>query len=191
MRQQLITTILLAIILSVAICIKMLYYPKLYGHTAFYFHSTFWICGILITIISFNLIWHWATARKSGQKPRPYAFWPNRRKTFRIIYPAFLRPIIIIDTANDVKRRQLEFSIVDLSQEGCCFLDDGSLGEMNVFTGRVQLNNGNTITVTGRFIRRKGDHISVRFERAIGWPTLLEEQRRVLVHMKPAPRHTA
>ena len=189
MRQQLIITLSLAAILSVALCLKFIYYPETSGNTAFYFHSTFWICGILITIIGLNMIWNAISAQKGVRGHRPHAFWPNRRKTFRIIYPAFLRPTLIVDDIDGIRKRQLEFAIVDLSQEGSCFLDDGSLGPMKTFSGRIRLNNGETITISGEYIRQTDDHVSVQFSRSISWPILLEEQRRVLTRMKPAPRH--
>jgi len=189
MRQQFITTIVLSIILIITVGIKLAYFPKLHGHTAFYFHSTFWICGILITILLLNMLWNTMAVRKGGKQHRPYAFWPNRRNTFRIIYPAFIRPMLIVDSIDGNQKRQLEFSVVDLSQEGGCFIDDGCLGEMKHFAGRIRFQNGETVSIAGEFIRRKAEHVSVRFTQAISWPTLLEEQRRVLVHMKPIPRH--
>ena len=97
--------------------------------------------------------------------------------------------MLIVDTIDGIDKRQLEFCVVDLSQGGGCFIDDGCLGEMKSFSGRIRFQNGDVIPVTGEFIRRKGDHVSVRFIHSISWPTLLEEQRRVLVHMKPIPRH--
>lgn len=188
MRQQLIITIFLMVILSIAITLKLACFPKITGHTLFYFHTTFWICGILVTILSFNIIWNLITSKKSGKTIKPYAFWPNRRETFRIIYPAFIRPTFIIDQIDGTDKRHLEFPIVDLSQEGSCFIDDGCLGEVNRFAGRIRLNNGETIKVNGKFIRKNGDHVSVQFQRAIHWPILLKEQRRLIGHLKPRHR---
>lgn len=189
MRQQLIITIFLSIVLAVAICIKLAFFPKIHGHTAFYFNSTFWICGLVITILSLNMLWNTMATHKGLKTHRPYAFWPNRRETFRIIYPAFIRPMLIVESVDGADKRQLEFSVVDLSQEGGCFIDDGCLGEMRKLSGRIRFHNGESVSVEGEFIRRKGDHVSVRFVHAISWPTLLEEQRRIMVHMKPAPKH--
>ncbi len=189
MRQQLILTISLGIILLVAVCVKLAYFPELHGHTAYYFHSTFWICGLLIIILSLNMLWNSFTAKKGTKKYRPYAFWPNRRNTFRIIYPAYARPTLIVASIDGLDKRQLEFSIEDLSQEGGCFIDDGSLGAMNTFSGSIRFRSGDTVSVSGEFIRKRSNHISVRFNHAIGWPILLEEQRRILVQMKPMPRH--
>jgi hypothetical protein len=189
MRQQLIVTISLSIILLISICVKLAFFPKPDGHTAYYFQSTFWICGLLITVISFNLIWNVFFSKKNAPRHRPHTFWPNRRNTFRIIYPAFIRPTLIVETIDGRHKRQLEFSIFDLSQEGSCFIDDGSLGEMNSFSGWIRFRSGEAVSISGEFIRRRGDHVSVQFRRAISWPTLLEEQRQVLVHMKPASRH--
>jgi hypothetical protein len=189
MRQQLLVTISLSIILLLSIYIKFAFFPKPDGHTAYYFQSTFWICGLLITVISLNLIWNAFVHKKGAPRHRPHAFWPNRRNTFRIIYPTFIRPALIVETIDDRPKRQLEFSIVDLSQEGSCFIDDGSLGEMKSFSGCIRFRSGVTVSISGQFIRRRGDHVSVRFRHAINWPTLLEEQRQVLVHMKPVSRH--
>lgn len=191
MRQQLIITISLAVILSVAICIKLIYFPRTIGHTAFYFQSTFWTCGILIAIFSLNMIWTIFTIKKGAKVHRPHAFWPNRRNTYRIIYPAFLRPRLVVEKIDGIEKRQLEFAIVDLSQEGSCFIDDGSLGRMATFSGHIRLNNGDTIAVAGTFIRKNGDHISIQFNRSVSWPILLEEQRRVLTHMKPTKSRLA
>jgi hypothetical protein len=189
MRQQLIATISLSIILLLSICVKWAFFPKPNGHTAYYFQSTFWICGLLVTVISLNLLWNVFISKKGVSRHRPRAFWPNRRSTFRIIYPAFIRPTLIVETIDGRHKRQLEFSIVDLSQEGSCFIDDGSLGEMKSFSGCIRFRSGETVSISGKLIRRRGDHVSVQFHHAIGWPTLLEEQRQVLVHMKPASRH--
>lgn len=189
MRQQLIITIILTLILSIAISLKLIYFPRLHGHAGFYFYSTFWICGILITVISLNMLWHIISSKNGGSKHRPYAFWPNRRETFRIIYPAFIQPRLIVEQVDGITKRQLEFPIVDLSQEGSCFIDDGCLGDMNTFSGVVRFNNGDVIRVAGKLIRKKGDYVSVRFSKSIGWSVLLEEQRRLMVHMKLKPRH--
>jgi hypothetical protein len=189
MRQQFIITIILTLILSIAIPLKLIYFPRNHGHTAFYFYSTFWICGILITIICLNMLWNIITSKKSGNSHRPYAFWPNRRETFRIIYPAFIQPTLIVEEVDGIKKRQLEFPIVDLSQEGSCFIDDGCLSNMRTFSGLIRFNNGETIRVSGELVRRKGDYVSVQFSHSIGWSILLEEQRRLLVNMKLKPRH--
>jgi hypothetical protein len=78
---------------------------------------------------------------------------------------------------------------VGLSQEGSCFTDDGCLGNMKTFSGLIQFNNGDSIRVAGEFVRKKGDNVSVQFRQSIGWSVLLEEQRRLLLHMKLKPRH--
>ena len=138
MRQQFIATISLSIILILSICVKLAFFPEPHGHAAYFFQSTFWICGLVITVISLNIIWNTFVSKKGAPRHRPHAFWPNRRNTFRIIYPAFIRPALIVETIDGRHKRQLEFSIVDLSQEGSCFIDDGSLGEMKSFSGCIR-----------------------------------------------------
>jgi hypothetical protein len=188
MRQQFITTIVLTLILGIAVFLKLNFFPRIHGHTGFYFYSVFWICGILITIICFNMLFTIISSKKGKNTHRPYAFWPNRRKTFRIIYPAFIQPTLIVEEVNATKKRQLEFPIIDLSQEGSCFIDDGCLGDMKTLSGIIRFNNGDSIRVAGALVRKKGDHVSVQFNQSISWLVLLEEQRRLLVHMKLRPR---
>ncbi len=185
MRQQIILTILFATMLCVTLVIKVLFYPRLYGQNAYYFLSIFWICGVLIVIFLLNVIWNWYTGPRSNDKEHNFIVWPNRRKTFRIIYPAFIRPTMVLDTADHRPKRNLEFKVIDLSQEGSCFLDDGSLGPMEQFSGRIRFRDGDQIKVSGQFVRKNGDHVSVKFSRSLSWSTLLAEQRRVMTHMKP------
>ena len=184
MRQSLIITIFLIVLLFSTIVVKYLYFPTLQGQSAFYFLSVFWICGILILVLSANLIWsHFFSARKTGSTDLQ-ADWSNRRNTFRIIYPAFIRPVLVVEVVDNNPMRQLEFPVMDLSQGGSCFLDDGSLGQMESFSGHIRFNNGDRIQVAGKQIRRIDGQVSVQFQHAIDWSTLLNEQRRVLAQMK-------
>lgn len=188
MRQQFIITIILTFILSIAICLKLIYFPEIYGHTAFYVHSTFWICGILLTIISLNTLWNLTTSGKRSRAHKPYAFWPNRRETFRIIYPTFVQPKLIVEVIDGKAQRQLEFPIVDLSQDGSCFIDDGCLGKMKTFSGFIRFSDGDVIKIAGEIVRKNSDHISVKFNQSIDWSIMLKEQRRLLVHTRPKER---
>jgi hypothetical protein len=159
MRQQLIVTTGFVVFLLLTVVIKILYFPELHGQSAFYFLSVFWICGILIAILGLNLIWR---SFISSQKPSGASTntqWANRRTTFRIIYPAFLRPTLVVEEIDGLSQRHLEFPIVDLSQGGSSFLDDGSLGTMEHFSGHIRFNSGDCARVAGTL------HLSVnRFE---------------------------
>ena len=188
MRQQLAITIALSIFLACAALLKILYFPKLYGQSAYYFICIFWICGILITILSVNLMWRFCFRRRASPSGKNYAGWTNRRNTFRIVYPTSIRPVMVIEKADNQPIRQLEFPVVDLSQGGSCFLDDGSLGKIHNFSGYILFSNGDRIRVTGKSIRKDGNQVSVQFSDAIQWATLLTEQRRVLAQMKSSLR---
>ena len=186
MRQQLIITLFLIVVLCTALFIKVTYFPKIYGHNAYYFISTFWISGTLVVVFLLNIIWQTLFGRKTDENSTSSVAWPNRRETFRIIYPSYIRPILVMQKADNQTLRNLEFPIVDLSQEGSCFLNDGSLGAIKQFSGHIRFENGEQVKVTGQFVREKDRHISVRFNRPITWSTLLAEQRRVMTHLKPA-----
>ena len=184
MRQQLLVTGLLIIFLSATATIKRLYFPVLQGQSAFYFLSVFWICGILIVILGLNLAWRLLAPPQKAGIAGAGNQWANRRTTFRIIYPAFLRPTLVVEKADGLAKRDLEFPIVDLSQGGSSFLDDGSLGAMERFSGYIRFNSGDRAQVTGKLIRKTGTQVSVQFIEAINWSTLLKEQRRVLARMR-------
>lgn len=186
MRQQVIITIFLAVFLFSALGVQHLYFPILKGQSAFYFLSVFWICGLLIAIFAVNLTWRFYWSSKKGQTDNILSDWTNRRNTFRIIYPAFIRPVLVVEEIDDNSTRHLEFPVIDLSQGGSCFLDDGSLGAMERFAGHIRFDNGDRVQVVGKLIRKTGPQVSVQFLHAIDWSTLLDEQRRVLARMKPA-----
>jgi hypothetical protein len=184
MRQQFIVTIFLFFFLILTVAIKNLYFPALQGQSAYYFLSMFWICGILIVILGLNLIWRRFISSQKSSGMGAYTQWANRRTTFRIIYPTFLRPTLVVEEIDGHPQRHLEFPIVDLSQGGSSFLDDGSLGTMNLFSGHIRFNSGDSTRVTGKLIRKTGSQVSVQFIESMSWSTLLYEQRRVLARMK-------
>ena len=184
MRQQFIVTTFLVVFLIITLAVKKLYFPELHGQSAYYFLSTYWICGILIAILGLNLIWRHLINPPKPSSVGPYVQWANRRTTFRIIYPAFLRPTLVVENVDGITQRQLEFPIVDLSQGGSSFLDDGSLGTMERFSGHIRFNSGDCVNVIGKLIRKAGTQVSVQFIEAMSWSTLLNEQRRVLARMK-------
>lgn len=186
MRQQFIVTTSLVVFLLVTVVIKNLYFPELQGQSAYYFLSTFWICGILIVILGLNLVWRRFISPQKPSNDSADTQWANRRTTFRIIYPAFLRPTLVVEEVDSLPQRRLEFSIVDLSQGGCSFLDDGSLGTMDRFSGHIRFNSGDCVRVSGKLIRKSGSQVSIQFIEAMNWSTLLKEQRRVLARMKSA-----
>jgi hypothetical protein len=184
MRHQLILTASIAVFLILTVAVKHLYFPELQGQSAYYFLSTFWICGILIAILGLNLVWRRFINPQKPSAIGVYTQWANRRTTFRIIYPAYLRPTLVVEEVDGLPRRHLEFPIVDLSQGGSSFLDDGSLGAMERFSGHIRFNSGDCSRVSGKPIRKSGTQVSIQFIEAISWSTLLSEQRRVLARMK-------
>lgn len=185
MRQQLNSIIISSAVLLLALLAKLIYYPELSGQAAYFFLSVFWICGFLIALLLLNMFWHFLNDAKAPRTKEDEAAWPNRRKSYRIIYPSYIRPTLVIETTDKQPRRNLEFQIVDLSQEGTCFLDDGSLGPIEHFSGYIRFVHGDSIRVAGKVIYRKKDHMSVQFNSAIEWSTLLDEQRRIMAELKP------
>lgn len=185
MRQQLIISFILATVFGVAFVIKRLHYPVLSGHDAYYFLSIFWICGLLVAIFAIQMIWQLATGRRRPQPKEAPVFWPNRRRTYRIIYPEFVRPILVVERADNLAKRDLEYPVVDLSQDGICFMDDGSLGSAESLHGYIRFGNGTKLAISGKLLRCKQNHIGVELTRSIDWPVILDEQRRLMDILKP------
>jgi ABC-type nickel/cobalt efflux system permease component RcnA len=188
MRQQVIISFIFATVLGVTFVVKRLYYPVLSGHNAYYFLSIFWICGILIAIFAIHMIWQLAAVRRRShpkEDEEAPVFWPNRRRSYRIIYPDFVRPILVIERADGLAKRDLEYPVVDLSQGGICFIDDGSLGSAESLQGHIRLGNGTKLTISGKLLRSEQNHKSVELTRPIGWPMILKEQRRLMAIIKP------
>ena len=190
MRQKVTLVIILIILLGSAVLLKNLDSGYLYGQRGYFFHSTVWICGVSLVIIIVNLIWNRIIGAQTQGGPRLTADPLNRRRTFRIIYPSLSQPVLIIEEADNCFKRQLEFPVVDLSQGGSCFLDDGSLGQINRFSGQIRFSNGNRIRVAGRLIGKTGQQVRVQFSQAIKWSTLLEEQRRIMADFKQLRRQS-
>lgn len=185
MRQQVIISFILAAVFGVAFVIKCLYYPVLSGHNAYYFLSIFWICGLLVAIFAIHMIWQSATGRRRLQPMETSVVWPNRRRSYRIIYPDFVRPILVIERTDNLVKRDLEYQVVDLSQDGICFLDDGSLGSAESVHGYIRFENGTKLTISGKLLRYEQNRISVKLTRSIGWSMILKEQRRIMAILKP------
>lgn len=185
MRQQIIITIALGVALVITTTVKLIYFPTTSGHTAYYFISIFWICGALVVVFLLNILWHFFNGHRIT---RPRAFmtgWPNRRKSYRIIYPSYMRPTLFVDTIDAHPKRELEYPVLDLSQNGLCFIDDGSLGHIKSFTGRILFQNGEVTPVAGLVLRHQKDQVSVRLKNGIQWSTILNEQRHLLSQTKP------
>jgi hypothetical protein len=185
MRQQFIISLILAALFGATFVIKRIFYPVLSGHNAYYFLSIFWICGLLVAIFVIHMIWQLAAGRRKPQPMETPVFWPNRRRSYRIIYSDFVRPILVVERADDQAKRNLEFLVVDLSQDGICFVDDGSLGSVESLHGHIRFDNGTKLTISGKPIRRKQNYISVELTRSIGWAVILKEQRRLMAILKP------
>jgi hypothetical protein len=185
MRQQLIISFILAVIFGVTLVIKRHYFPVLSGHSAYYFLSIFWICGLLIVIFTIHMIWQLAARRRRPQPIKAPVLWPNRRRSYRIIYPDFACPTLVVERADDLVKRNLEYPVVDLSQEGICFTDDGSLGSAESLQGHIRFDNGNRLAFSGKLLRRQQRQISVQLESPIDWSVIMEEQRRLMAFLKP------
>lgn len=185
MRQRVTTTIILAAVLGAVLVIRRTCFPEAGGHTAYYFLSIFWICGLLIAIFGLSILWQLFQGAQPRHDTRPYLFWPNRRKSYRIIYPEFICPMLIIETADNMPKRHLEYPVIDLSQDGICFLNDGSLGSVGQLSGHIRFHNGETLNIAGRLLRCKDNYISVQFNHSIAWSVIMKEQRRLMTYLKP------
>ena len=160
----------------------MIWYPHVTGYAAYGIWSiSLLLFFIPIPIFANTLLRLFSKATLSTLRPLSSG-WLNRRKSFRVIYPSELRPRLIIDATDAGFRRRLEFSVIDLSQDGIRFLDDGSLGQAQNISGKIRLISQQADSlISGSVIRLNGKHVCVNFTYPLPWKLLLAEQRHLLL----------
>lgn len=146
----------------------------------FLLSTLFWISSTLSVVLAVIILFgRKQISKDSGVRTNAIRPW-NRRQSFRVEYPEDQRPMLIIEKSDDKIRRQLEFSVVDLSEDGLRFIDDGSLGEVNELAGQLRFLNGALKPIAGRIVRRTDRYMSLCLQQGVEWSTLLEEQRVVI-----------
>lgn len=139
------------------------------------------LCAIIIVVLCLNQL---IEGRRNKCNPKNTATacrnGENRRKSFRVIYPEKMRPLFIVERIDNTKKRPLEYIVVDISEEGIRFIDDGSLGQAKALEGRLQFHNGEIKTIACKIIRRDENFICARLKHSISWAVLIKEQRRML-----------
>jgi len=146
-----------------------------------------WVSGIVGIILAIRMMVHKANDARDRHNA-PTACKPrNRRQSYRIIYPKAMRPILIVETANGQQRRLLEYPVVDLSEDGIRFVDDGSLGEVDDVSGRIQFIDGAAKKISGKIVRRMDRQMCVCLQQGLAWATILDEQRRVIRNRNEFP----
>jgi len=187
MRRQL---IIISMLMCAAVAlkgVKWTVFPYATGYAAYGFNSLILILIFIAIVLALDLFYlrHSKPSRpsKAGIDATP----ANRRQSYRITYPSQYRPRLVIENTGETRRRDLEFAIIDLSQEGVCFSDDGSLGPTTRVSGYIKLNNERSLCISGRIVRSHGNQVCIQFFHPIAWVTLLEEQRR-LIHIQPGEK---
>ena len=101
----------------------------------------------------------------------------EKRKYFRIEYPASIRPTLEI--------RKHEFEIVDISEKGVKFSAGKEIKFGRWVTGNVTFHDGQAIGIEGRIAWKRGESIGMFLTvKSIPYPKILSEQR-LLARFKP------
>ena len=101
----------------------------------------------------------------------------EKRKYFRIEYPASIRPTL--------KIRKHEFEIVDISEKGVKFSAGKEIKFGRWVTGNVTFHDGQAIDIEGRIAWKRGESIGMFLTvKSIPYPKILSEQR-LLARFKP------
>ena len=185
MRQHIIVIAILVFLAGALWLGKGWLHPHPSAYAGYAFDSLIWICAIAAIVWLSNLLYlHLARPRTPFQAhrgDRP----PNQRRTYRVVYPYQYRPNLVIDRTDQNDRRGLTFPILDLSQDGVRFKDDGSLGAAVSISGHIDLHDGKTLTLSGNIVRLDGTQICVHFIQSLPWSILLKEERRLLQIQPP------
>ena len=151
--------------------------PHLRHGLPFLFSTLFWISGALSMVLAAMVVFGRKQSVTDQERPSIQSRSLNRRQSFRIEYPTELRPTLIIE-ASDVKlEHQVELPVIDLSEDGIRFVDDGQLMGANELAGQLRFNSGETVAISGTVVRRTDQHICLCLQHGLTWATLLEEQR--------------
>lgn len=185
MRQQLVIISIL-ICLAVALqVVKWAFFPHVSHYSAYAFNSLILILLIAPGVLALNLFYLRHIKHRRPEVTGNDGDRFNRRRSYRVTYPSRFQPRLVIDKTDRHLRRELEFAVIDLSQDGTCFDDDGSLGAADSISGCIKVGNEKSLPVSGKVVRLKGSQVCVQFFHPISWTTLLEEQRRLL-QIQPA-----
>ena len=163
-----------------------MYDPHLSPNFKFLLSTLCWMSGVLGIVLVARMIIkkiHHIEKRDTIPTHRKAS---NRRQSFRIVFPETMRPTFIVETSDGQLRRQLEFPVVDLSEDGIRFIDDGSLGEVNSLIGRLRFQNGVVKKVAGNIVRRMDRQTCMCLQQGLDWATILEEQRMVIRKLNDA-----
>ena len=189
--RQLLFIGFLIIVLALGLWVRSRYFPFLTRESTYYFYSFFWIDGLLIIILSANLIRERIQNGKSTDRHGTGIKWPNRREWYRVVYPKSERPVLTIVKGYGTQARQVEYPVADISEQGICFIDDGSLGPLTELEGSVRFKNGEINRIEGQIVRRSADQVCVRLNGGFPWKRVLSEQRRFLSSRKSSDDHEA
>lgn len=178
MRKQLITISVLTVLLVIAWTDKVIAHRNLSRDWAFLYWMAVATCAVTVIVLSINCL---IEGRKNPETPSGRKTSMNRRESFRVRYPESLRPTLIVEKVDNKAKRALQFPVLDLSEEGFCFMDDGTLGKAKTGYGRILFKNGEITTVAFDILRRHEKHISVRLQHPLPWAKLIREQQKLLV----------
>ena len=96
----------------------------------------------------------------------------EKRKYFRIEYPASIRPTLEI--------RKHEFEIVDISEKGVKFSAGKEIKFGRWVTGNVTFHDGQAIGIEGKIAWKRGESIGMFLTvKSIPYPKILSEQRHL------------
>jgi len=94
----------------------------------------------------------------------------EKRKYFRIEYPASMRPILMV--------RKHEFEVVNISEKGVMFSADGEVKFGRWVNGQVTFSDGQTVSVEGKIVRKREKNIGMFLTiKSIPYSKILSEQR--------------
>ena len=94
----------------------------------------------------------------------------EKRKFFRIEYPASIRPTI--------KVRKHEFEVLDISEKGVRFFLEKEIKFGRWVNGNITFHDGKTISIEGRIAWKRGENVGMFLTvKAIPYTRIIAEQR--------------
>ena len=179
MNRRIIGLVAAAVVLAISIFLKVNSQQE--TNIDKYYMVNLIIVSAAVTIaLALSLIVAQVSKRKATARDADEAQLPNRRDHYRIAYDALQRPLLRIEAPSLELTGENEFQVLDISEQGLCFLNDQNVHFGNTVQGELEFADGETVPIEGHIVRETGAQLSLKLASPIPFKAVIKEQRRII-----------
>lgn len=198
MQSRIIGSVAAVIVLGISV-----YMQK--GSTGASNADTYYMVNIIIVsatvaaALALSVIVSYFSRRKKAGRTTAQSARPNRRDHYRIVYQRSQRPLLRIEAPSLALTGEHEFQVLDISEQGLCFLNDQNVHFSETVQGELIFDDGERVAIEGTIVREASAQISLKLSEAIPFKSVVKEQRRIIsdehdqekFKVQPQPRDSA